>query len=321
MEQKQYSEEELKQRRLSEAGVAYSLASLFPLVLSLILSIIILGVSNGKEEGWYNHTDWYRYLAYLLPQICLVAVAAVFFKRSGVSLKRTYCGCKWYFYLIAVGLQFGLMFSLSALNGYFTEFLGLFGYEAQGVPLPSLGRWRLLPVILVVAVLPALLEETLFRGILSRNMTESGWGTVATVLISGALFSLFHHNPEQTIYQFICGICFALLALRAGSILPGIVAHFLNNATVLVLTAVFSPSGADIAFTDIMPMPAFITLCVLSALSLAGTLVYLVFFGKRKGEGKGVKFAKPFFLACAVGIGLCALQWLLILLQGFGVAV
>jgi len=90
---------------------------------------------------------------------------------------------------------------------------------------------------------------------------------------------------------------------------------------VLVLTAIFSPSGADIAFTDVMPLPAFITLCVFSALALAGTLVFLVFFCKRKGEGKGVRYAKPFFLASAVGIGLCALQWILILLLGFGVAV
>lgn len=321
MEQKPLSEEELKARRLSEAGVTYSLASLFPVVLSLILSIIILGISNGKEEGWYAKTDWYRYLSYLLPQLCLAGASAVFFVRSKVSVKRTYRSCKWYFYLIAVGLQFGLMFSLSALNGYFTDFLGLFGYKVQGVPLPSLSGWNILPALLVIAVLPAVLEETVFRGILSRQMTESGWGTVATVLISGALFSLFHHNPEQTIYQFICGMCFALLALRAGSILPGAVAHFLNNATVLVLTAIFSPSGADIAFTDVMPLPAFITLCVFSALALAGTLVFLVFFCKRKGEGKGVRYAKPFFLASAVGIGLCALQWLLILLQGFGVAV
>lgn len=320
MEQKQYSQEDLQRRRLSEAGITYSLASLFPLALSLIFSIIILGVSNGKEEGWYAETDWFRYISYLMPQACLVAAAAIFFKRNKVSLKRTYCTCKWYFYLIAVGLQFGLMFSLSTLNSYFAQFLGLFGYEVQGIPLPTLSGWNILPVILVIAVLPAILEETVFRGILFRQMTESGWGTVATVLISGALFSLYHHNPEQTIYQFICGVCFALLALRAGSILPGVVAHFLNNATVLVLTAIFSPNGADIAFADIMPVPAFITLCVFSALFLAGTVVYLVFFCKRKGEGKGVKHAKLFFTACAVGIGLCALQWILILLQGFGVA-
>lgn len=323
MEQKPMTEDELKKRNLSEAGVTYSLAALFPLVLSLILSLIILGVSGGKEEGWYAETDWYRYLAYLLPQICMVAAAAVFFKRSKTPFQNVYRPCKWYYFAIAIALQFGLMLSLSALNGYFTDFLRYFGYDSErggAVKLPSLGGWNILPALLVIAVLPALFEETVFRGILSRQMTESGWGTIPTVLISGALFSLFHHNPEQTIYQFICGVCFALLALRAGSILPGMVAHFLNNAAVIVLTAIYSPSGTDIEFSDIMPLPAFITLCVLSALCLAGTLVYLVFFAERKGDGKGTPYAKPFFLACAVGMGLCALQWLLILLQGFGVS-
>ena len=124
-----------------------------------------------------------------------------------------------------------------------------------------------------------------------------------------------------TIETFLINFPIFKIFLFKKSVLPGVVAHFLNNATVLVLTAIFSPSGADIEFTDIMPMPAFITLCVFSALSLVVTVVYLVFFCKRKGEGKGVPYAKPCFLACVVGIGLCALQWILILLQGFGVGV
>ncbi|MDE5896569.1 MAG: CPBP family intramembrane metalloprotease, partial [Clostridia bacterium] len=242
MEQKaQITEAELKKRALAEAGVTYSLCAALPVLCSLVLSLIVAGLSTGKAENWYQRTDWYRYLCYLIPQLCFAVSVFVWFRRTRTPLKRVYGGCKWYFFPIAIVLQFGLTFSLAELNSYFVAFLELFGYRKQTSMLPSLGGWNLLPAMLVIAVLPALFEETVFRGILSKQMDENGWGIAATVLISGALFSLFHHNPEQTVYQFFCGACFTLVALRSGSVFPTMVAHFLNNGVILALSSLYTP--------------------------------------------------------------------------------
>ena len=133
------------------------------------------------------------------------------------------------------------------------------------------------------------------------------------MLISGALFSIFHGNPAQTLYQFVCGMCFALIALRAGSILPSMVAHFCNNAAILVLTA--TGYGVEGGWT--MPFGWSVGLIVSSAVCLAGTLVYLIFFDKRNARKGGVKNGTTFLFGAGVGIAVCAVQWIVVLVTGF----
>ena len=182
-EQKQ---EELRLRALREAGVTYSLSAVLPVFLSLIVLLIASAVCGET----YPDTQWYRYLSYLLPQLCFAAAAVVYFARTKHPLRETYRGCKWYYFAIAVVMEFGLIFSLSYLNNAFIWLLGKLGYSSRGTPLPDVGGWNLLPAIFVIALLPAVFEETIFRGILARNMHGAGWGTAATVLVSGSMFSL-----------------------------------------------------------------------------------------------------------------------------------
>lgn len=309
----QLTEEQFRMRALKEAGIAYSVSAVLPLLLSFLFSIVLSLIGGNHETE-----NWYLYCSFLLPQIGFAVTALLYFRRSRVSLKKTYCGCKWYYFLFAAAMQFGLIFSLNGLNGYFIEFLTLFGYQQQGISLPSLGGWNLLPAILVIAVLPALFEETLMRGILSRQMFENGWGIAVSVVVSGALFSLFHHNPEQTLYQFCCGMCYTLLVLRAGSVFPTMFAHFANNALTLILHSVYAPVyGENWSFPDIMPTGWFIAVLVLSALCLIGTVVFLVFFDKRNAQKGKIQHGSLFFFAAAIGIAVFAIEWIAYLIMGF----
>ena len=144
-------------------------------------------------------------------------------------------------------------------------------------------------------------------------MHASGWGTIATVCISGALFALYHGSPAQTIYQFFCGASFALLALRAGSVLPTAVAHLCNNAVILILTS----TGYEVEGSWTMPQAWHIGLCVAAAVVLVGVLVYLIFFDKSGAQKGGVKDGKRFFLGAGVGIAVCAVLWISNLVTGF----
>lgn len=305
MENAEPKTEDFKRRALKEAGITYSAAAVFPVLFSALLLLIIL-VAGAKD---YENEDWYKYLGFLIPQMCFAGAAIFFFRRSKASVKQTYAGCKWYYFVLALVLQFGLLFSLNELNGYFIQLLELFGYKRAESSIPSLGGWNLLPAILVIALLPAVFEETIFRGIIAKQMHENGWGLVSTVLISGALFSLFHHNPEQTLYQFVCGVCLTLVAVRAGSVLPTICAHFVNNALILVLEA------CGYGSLSALSRGGYLALIIVSALCLAGALVFLVFLDKRGNRKGGVKHGKLFFLAAGVGIAVCAVEWIATLVQ------
>lgn len=287
---------------LKEAGIAFSLVSLLPVLCAFVLQLCLQ--ASGAEG--YETADWYLYLCFLFPQLCTATAALVYALRTKRRARTLYRPCKPYFFLLAVALQFGLLFSLAELNGLFISLLQKLGYHPLGdSALPSLEGWGLLPAIVVIALLPAFFEETLFRGELLQSMESGGWGTVPTVLISGLLFSLFHQNPEQTIYQFCCGACFALLAIRAGSVFPGMVAHFLNNALILVLTSqgIGSLSGTA----------AYLPVLVLSSVCLVLSFAALLFVGK--GKGRKGKPTGDFFLAAGVGIAICVLQWTVLLIS------
>ncbi len=286
------------------AGVSFSAAAVLSALLSFVVALIVPSVAKDYESA-----DWFKYLSFLISPVCIAGVALYAFRKGAVSPRTVYAPCKWYYFVIALLLQFGVLFSLSELNEYFVRLLELIGYKRSESFLPSLDGWNLLPAILVIAVLPAIFEETLFRGILTGGMNAGGWGTVPAVLISGALFSLFHTNPEQTIYQFVCGVCFALIALRAGSILPSMVSHFANNAVILILTAC-----GYAEFTD-LPRAVYLSLVIVSAVCLAGAVLFLILFDKKKNVKGGVKEGKKFFWMAAVGIGVCAVEWLVLFIE------
>ena len=85
----------------------------------------------------------------------------------------------------------------------------------------------------MICVLPAVLEEILFRGLIALDL--SFLGIVRSALLSAALFALYHFSPAKTLYQFVLGFVFALVALKSGSVIPGMILHFVNNLVVLIL--------------------------------------------------------------------------------------
>ncbi|MBQ8685085.1 MAG: CPBP family intramembrane metalloprotease [Clostridia bacterium] len=289
------------------SGVAFSFAAVLPVLLSLVFLIVITATGLTEKTG-YETSDWYLYVSYLLPQLSFALVAIWYLSYTKTPVKEAVRAQKCHpkYFLIALLLQIGL-FSLSELNGLFLELLSRFGYTDGGILLPSMDGFGFIGVLLVVAVFPAVFEEIMFRGVLLNGLRS--FKSVGAILLCGGLFSLYHQNPAQTLYQFCCGAAFAFVALRAGSILPTMLAHFINNATILILTRL----GIN-GFST----PAFIAIVAVSAVCLVLSLGYLIFLDKKqkgeKNEDKGEQ--KRFFLCAAVGIAACALSWLLVLFTG-----
>ena len=88
--------------------------------------------------------------------------------------------------------------------------------------------------LLTVAILPAVLEEFLYRGCFVLGLNPNV-GRTKTLIASSLLFGLVHLNPWQFFPAVFIGYILGLLALRTGSIVLPIIAHFLNNALVVLL--------------------------------------------------------------------------------------
>jgi len=81
----------------------------------------------------------------------------------------------------------------------------------------------------IIALLPAVCEEFLFRGYILDGLKRK-IGPFYAIIITGILFGAFHLDPYRLVPASILGIFFGFLVWRSESIFIGMLAHFINNA-------------------------------------------------------------------------------------------
>lgn len=89
-------------------------------------------------------------------------------------------------------------------------------------------------VVLVVAVVPALSEETMFRGFIQRSF-ELRYKKYYAAMITALFFSLYHFNPYGLIPLFVLGAFFGFAAYKSKTLLIPMFLHFLNNFSAVLL--------------------------------------------------------------------------------------
>ncbi len=89
-------------------------------------------------------------------------------------------------------------------------------------------------MVLVIAITPAICEETFFRGYVQGTMERVKKSPVPFIVV-GIIFGLFHQNPLGLIELSLIGIFLGYLFYRSDSIYPSMAAHFTNNFFVLCI--------------------------------------------------------------------------------------
>ena len=103
--------------------------------------------------------------------------------------------------------------------------------------------------LLVIAVLPAICEETLFRGFLLSAFTN-GKHPARGILLTGILFGIMHVSLIKFLPITILGIAIAYAVYKTKSIFAGMLIHFLNNGFAVVATTKLTQSSAEIVQTQ-----------------------------------------------------------------------
>lgn len=111
--------------------------------------------------------------------------------------------------------------------------------EAFGIPMPDFPSsmeptaLSLVLNLISTAVLPALLEEMVFRGYVLQALRPQGDGIA--IVLSSLLFALLHGNLLQIPFAFILGLVMAYLVLQTGNIWLSVILHFITNGLSVVL--------------------------------------------------------------------------------------
>lgn len=116
--------------------------------------------------------------------------------------------------------------------------------------------WELVPCVLVVGLMAGLSEEILFRGAMLRTMQDSRLGSHAVVWIVAIVFSAIHMQFYGFIPRMLLGVWLGYLLVWTRSLWVPIIAHTLNNSTVVVMSYLANKGVVAEDFGDHLGLPA-----------------------------------------------------------------
>lgn len=258
-------------------------------ILAALVALGVLATEMSMQEILANISNLVNYPHALFTgnsagQILVLGLGSWWLSRIAVSKE----GRKAYFRLTPVpgiGKTIALAVALTIAVQPIILFLGWLNLQ---LPLPASwieldkmqmtmiekllgGDMPLWIMLFHVAVVPAVCEELMFRGIILRNFERELPPWVAVVL-TGTLFGLYHLRFTQALPLILLGILITWLVWRTGSLWVVVAVHFVNNAGSVVFASYFPEIAFDPTFTESAP-PVYL---VVAGLLIAPAVFYLL---------------------------------------------
>jgi len=125
----------------------------------------------------------------------------------------------------------------------------------------------------VICLLAPIAEELVFRGAALRMLLqwkpEHRW---LMILLSALLFAVAHMNPAQFIHPVLIGLLLGWMYERTGSVLPGIIYHWINNTVAYLLFRTYP--DPDMSLVDIFGSQSHAIMAVGFSLLIAVPAIY-----------------------------------------------
>lgn len=141
----------------------------------------------------------------------------------------------------------------------------------------------LLVNLVMIAVIPAIGEELLFRGLIQRHLSESFKNVHIAIIVTAVIFSLVHMQIYSFLPRFFLGIVLGYMLFIGRSIWYPIIAHFINNALGVIFYYLAHKEKAgdtleEIGTSDSMPMMA-----LFSLIAVIGFMMILAWMSRMLG--------------------------------------
>lgn len=229
--------------------------------------------------------------SYFIGQMAMLLPSLFFIKKNNVKFRK-FLGVKGLhpvtilllpvftvgiYPVISLCSYVSLLFSNNVIEGTVNEFLT---------------RYPVWFCVIMMALLPCLVEEIVFRGVLYQSYRSAG--IIKAAICTAALFGLFHMNINQMSYAIVIGILFIVLNEATGSIISSMIVHFLINGVSVIVSSMQADMGtnAENVQTNMISLGIVIlSLVILSILGLVfstGILWLMVCLEKRKDNVKEI---------------------------------
>ena len=193
-------------------------------------------------ELYYTLSEVINIITYLASFIIPALILRIFLKRKGLlqpmRLEFRQSKAAW---LLIPG-TIGINFCASYLNSMLMSVFGLTEAYSELLAYPEqpYEMYQVLLLFLLMALVPAICEEFLFRGTILSNLLPFGQGVA--IVASAVLFGLMHQNPYQLLYTTVAGLMMGYAYVKTRSIWYPTVIHLVNNALAVLQQVLYTNS-------------------------------------------------------------------------------
>ena len=231
---------------------------LAPIIISFIFVFIFVTIAlmaQSEYETILNHPV-VQVITLLLSQIAFGIFLWWYNKKKNVDFPKAIKFKKVNIILVILSVVVAVAFLFLSNNfiNLLDYLLRLTGYDkSSSLPLELNNVGQLLLGITILAVVPAFLEEMLFRGMVVSGLVDKKSTLkkkILAVFISALIFACIHQSAQQFLFPLISGMVFGLVYLFSGNIWYSIIMHFSSNATVVIMS--YISSGSDVVSQPIV---------------------------------------------------------------------
>jgi uncharacterized protein len=209
--------------------------------LVLVGNLLPLAVLRNRPEFGQTSLDGFAFTAIVLQLSMLGLVYARAVRPGLVTVHGLGFRIEGLGRMIRMGLLGGLaLFGLNVVTGLLLTALGVEATQLEMFAwVRALPYVQFLVVLLLGSVLAPLAEEVFFRGFVYQTYKRR-YSPLVAALLSSVLFASLHVNLQAFMPILLMGLLLAWLYQRTGSLLPGTLAHGLNNGVVFTAFYLFA---------------------------------------------------------------------------------
>ncbi|HEY0299531.1 MAG TPA: CPBP family intramembrane glutamic endopeptidase [Arachidicoccus sp.] len=229
---------------------------LLTLIVSLVMIVAHYGVASFGIMDTKTMPAWLANGLMVAQDVCMFGVPAIAFAKI-VSTQKDYFYLKGkspvWLWLLVVLIAFSAL-PVSDLLGQITEWIPIpknlttyfkkmeSAYNEEAIVLLNFKTFGSFIVsVFMIALLPAVFEELIFRGALQQALLKWTGRALPAIIISSIIFSAIHMSYYGFLPRAMLGVVLGLVYYYGKNIWLNMLIHFINNATVVV--ALYVASG------------------------------------------------------------------------------
>jgi len=261
-----------KDLNLTEGAIGAAFGLCAPIAIAF-LAVIVATIMGVDTENSVFVT-----IINIITELCFVLGVYYICKRNETSFTNaTKINAKPSAKIIGLAFLLGVvcLFLFNPIISLWESLLGAIGYQISAeLPFGLNSPGMVIFAIFAVALLPAICEEFLFRGVVLNGLR--GIGAKQCIIYSALIFGLMHQSLQQLPYTIILGLISGVLLYYTRSLLPSMLFHFTNNAIVILFMAF--PRLSEILFSWWIALESILALQIIVAILCVLLACLIIYF-------------------------------------------